>query len=155
MNYYTMNTGHKEFCPRVEIGDEAIDELWSFMSDDGWRPIPIMPGYSVDVSLPKFGLFATIARRENKNIYPVAALGVIDNEEDARQVWKRLESDYLRLGDRPGYRSADLAVPRMPNSVPWCTVYRLEPIDVGTLWITIFERALAWTWIEWRKRPGP
>lgn len=152
MNYYTMNIGRQEYSPRSEISDGSIQAIWGILSDDGWHSIPVMPGYVVDVSRTQIGLFATIARRANDITKPLATLGVADNEEDGRRVWKRLEQDYLRLGDQPGYREADLAAPRMPTTIPWCAVYRLEQIDVESLWLSRFERALAWTWVEWRRR---
>lgn len=139
MLFYTLNTGHTVVSPRSEVPDAAVQQVSSLLRRglSNCRQAGPLAGYEVDITTPNDFLLATVY--QNKR--PLIAFAVAPNEKAAEN-WIILEQLYAlspHTKTEPAIR---------PQSVPWLAVVFFRFTREEAMWLSSFERALAWAWIE-------
>jgi hypothetical protein len=141
--HYTLNTGHSSPSPRSSFSDRILRDFSRFLRN-GTHPLPQIPSYTCRVTLDGDVLLAAVYQGDRQCV----TFGVAPNDDAATALWPLLERLYLNLGDLPGLRSADLAVPHAPFTTPWCAVISWAATTSELRWLGDFERCLAWGWVE-------
>lgn len=143
MLHYVLHIARSRRSLIDELSDEAIQAVSNLLAP-GKHQIPGRSGYECRIAINGQRMVATVRNRER----PSVTFGVAPNDEVAADLWPNLESLYLRIGDLPGIRSADLPAPRRPTSTPWCASIKMEMVPDEEEWLDYFERCFAWAWIE-------
>lgn len=143
MIHYTLSTGDSRISPRSEVADDVIAQLLPLLIERIHRVPGPMP-WRIKVDIAGGAMVATV----DDGRVPLVTFGAAADDASADQLWPLLERTYLQIGDAKGFRSADLAAPRRPDSTPWCAAVPMFASPQDAMTLGDLERCYAWAFLE-------